>query len=734
LADFPFYHGEGVFESHLAVQNIELAFNPRWPHLYDMKGKIFFNGASMFVDTEGGGRIGNLPLLPVHGETSDFVGDGWLIVSGEMDSDLATAMKFLQQTPVRYIPERLAKAADLSGDAHLKAKISIPLAQGDVAVDGLLQLKNDTLSPKGLKTKVMGLTGDLSFTESVMAGKQLTGRAFEQPIGLDVDMKNDDILLNMAGKAAVPELRKAFPGELWAYTEGSLAYTLGLKIPKSLDATSDPLRISLASDLSGLELSLPEPLTKPALAHTDFIADLSYRQAGRSTLRLAYGQEGRVRLTLASASEGLRVESGDLEWGKSIPAGTETGGMRVFVKSDELDLDAWRKVFGETTASTSASPRALDIQLNRFHWKGEDLGLLRLTGKREGETMVGEIDCKYAKGSYSAEFPEFSHATLHLNLDSLILPKLADADDEQTKIADPADWPAMQIHARHFIRQGADLGELELETERWTLGQNIKKLTLQTENHDLALRGSWMRQAGQDETRLEGSLKVRDLGDFIALLGFGREIQATPAESSFYLAWNGAPQQYSAARVAGDVTLKTGRGRVLQVEPGLGRALGMLNLQSLRRLLQMDFSDMFGKGLAYDGMEGSFHLVDGQAKTKAFVIDAVAADILMMGRVGLADHDLDQTISILPHPLASIPLAVPMVGGAAVGAVIDIAHRLVGAESLNLASSNYSVTGAWDNPQLKRIQGSSPLEIVNRAWSGIRNMSGIGLQGNSLND
>ena len=229
-----------------------------------------------------------------------------------------------------------------------------------------------------------------------------------------------------------------------------------------------------------------------------------------------------------------------------------------------------------------------------------------------------------------------------------------------------------------------------------------------------------MRQDGRDETKLQGKLKVNDLGHFLALLGYGKEVQSTPAESAFTLTWAGSPQQFSSAGAAGEVRLKLGRGSVLQVDPGLGRALGMLNLQTLRRLLVLDFHDLFGKGLAYDGMEGVFQLGGGQARTKGFVIDAVAADILILGRVGLANHDFDQTISVMPHTAASIPLA---------GAVIDLANRLVGGEDTHIASTNYSVTGTWDNPQIKRIQGNIPLEMINRAWSGIKDLSEVENQG-----
>jgi len=724
LADFPFPNGEGLFEAKVAANNMEVEFNPQWPRAHGVKADILFFGPTMFIDSEGG-HIGDIPLKTVHAETATFIGNSWISLAGDFDLELSQALKFLQQTPARPIPQRLAKAFDASGAAHLDLQLQVPLEAGEVAMAGLLQLKNDTLALKGINLKVQGVTGELGFTENGVAGRQIAAQAMDEAVLIDVDPEEDAILLDITGKASVAALRKVFPGEAWQHAEGSFGYRLNVQAPKSLDPGSAPLRIDLASDLAGLELKLPAPLAKPAATPKQFSATLNLRRGGSSFVKLAYGQEGQAHLLFADSGGTARLESGDLSWGKSLGPASWLPGLGLALKLDTLDLGDWRKLLAETGLKAPPTlPRVLDIDVGTLFWNGEDLGPLRLAGNNEGGAFFGWVDCKYAKGSFSAENPEFGHPALQMELDSLNLPKFPDDKAGETS-PDPASLPALQIHARQLLRQGADLGELELETEHWTAGMNIKHLGLRTENHGLDLRGSWMRQDGHDETKLAGNLKVRDLGGFLTLLGYGRELQSTPTESAFSLDWKDAPQNFSAAALSGEVHLKMGRGSVPQVEPGLGRALGMLNLHTLRRLLLLDFSDLFGKGLAYDGMEGTFNLEGGQARTKSFVVDAASADILLIGRVGLAQHDFDQLVSVLPHPLATLPLAVPMVGGAAVGAVIDIAHRLVGEEDLNLASSNYAVTGTWDNPQIKRVEGSTPLQIIDRTWAGIKDMAGV---------
>ena len=731
LADYPFRQGEGLFEANIDSENMELDFNPGWPHLYDVKANILFFGPSLFIDAAAG-RIGNVPFHAVHAETADYVGDGWLGLTGNLDSDLATAMKFLRETPVRYVPDRLTRVADPSGGFHLDLNLLIPMSYGigDVGVSGLLQLSNDTLALKPINVKIQEINGALGFTNSGMQGSQIVAKALEEAIVFDVDQQNGNILFDITGKAGVPALRKAFPGEFWKHAEGGFGYHLNLKLPESLDSSSKPLHATLSSDLAGLELKLPAPVIKASAEKKDLTAELTMQRGDYYALRIAYGHDGAARLLFSEAG-GFHLETGDVSWGKPQARASGEPGLGLYLKASDLDVGEWRTLLADYDLGPAQTvPHELDIQVGRLTWDGDDLGPFYLAGKQEGGELSGEVDCFYGKGSYSATFPEYSHAQIRLELETLNLPKFPEAKEGQAQ-PNPASLPALQLRAHHLLRQGVDLGELDLDAEHWTSGLNIKRLGLVSDNHQLNLKGGWMRLEGHDQTKLEGRLKVSDLGNFLSQLGYSKEIVRTPTDAAFSLLWGGAPHQFYSATVAGEVKLNMGRGSVLQVDPGLGRALGMLNLNTLRRLLLLDFSDLFGKGLAYDSMEGLFQLGEGQARTKGFMIDAVAAEILVIGRVGLANHDLDQTISVIPHTMASIPLAGAIVGGAAVGAVIDMAHRLVGAEDVNLASTNYAVTGSWDNPQFKRIEGSMPLDMIARAWADFKTMSGMGGKGDS---
>ena len=57
----------------------------------------------------------------------------------------------------------------------------------------------------------------------------------------------------------------------------------------------------------------------------------------------------------------------------------------------------------------------------------------------------------------------------------------------------------------------------------------------------------------------------------------------------------------------------------------------------------MDFSDLTDKGLAFDTVRGDFDLRDGNAYTENLLVKGPAAEIGLIGRVGLKNKDYDQT-------------------------------------------------------------------------------------------
>jgi len=726
LTEFPFRAGEGAFEVLVDCHDVDLDYQPQWPPLKGVGARLVFAGPAMTIVADRG-TIGGGQIQWARAEVADLEREPWLTVNGEVLAEVPQALGFLAASPLADIPHRLEKFAESAGASRIALGLCLPLVAGLglPQVDGSASLSAASLRFRQLGQALEGIGGDLHFTAVGLDGHDIRGQFLGAPVTLDLRGDDRDIVVQAAGLARIGALRSRWPSPAWDHFGGETDYRLRLTIPKAMDAADEPFRAELASELGGVEIKLPAPLGKSAGDRVPLRAELEL-QAGKPTpLKLNY-RDLAAELWLAEPAQGFGFRRGRLSLGQEAPPPPEGGGLSAALALPALDASEWYRLWqSQGGTGDGASLASLNLKVAALSWNGRDLGQVGLRLERTGEGWEGEGSVPWGSGRFRYQPGKTGPAALGFDLEQLVLPKEMLADAEAPSEADPAKLPAVQGKSRKLVWHGVDLGSLELQTEPRKDGLKLAALSLRRARDTLKLAGSWTRTGEAQETRLHGTLVTDDLGSLLADFGYAREIRDSPSKMRFALAWPGAPQEAGWDRMRGDLRLNLGRGSVLNVDPGLGRALGMLNLGTLRRLLMLDFSDLFGKGMAYDGMEGAFRLNDGQARSEAFLIDAAAARIFITGRVGLVTKDLDETVVVIPHALASIPVAGALMGGAAVGMAYNFAQRLMGNETVNLASTTYRVRGSWDNPAVERIEGNMPLELINRMWSDVKLLSGF---------
>jgi uncharacterized protein YhdP len=188
-------------------------------------------------------------------------------------------------------------------------------------------------------------------------------------------------------------------------------------------------------------------------------------------------------------------------------------------------------------------------------------------------------------------------------------------------------------------------------------------------------------------------------------LGYADVMQAKSGKMDFDLHWNGPPTSAALANVAGKVQLAFDKGQVTGIKPGAGRVLGLTSIASLPRRLSLDFSDLTDKGLAFDSIRGDFELRDGSAYTDNVLLKGPAAEIGLIGRVGLKNRDYDQTAVVTGSIGNSLPLAA-LVGGPVVAGAVLVFTQVFKQPLKGLARGYYRITGGWDNPTVERIKGA----------------------------
>jgi uncharacterized protein YhdP len=188
-------------------------------------------------------------------------------------------------------------------------------------------------------------------------------------------------------------------------------------------------------------------------------------------------------------------------------------------------------------------------------------------------------------------------------------------------------------------------------------------------------------------------------------LGFAAVLEAKSGDLEFDLNWPGAPTDDPLSQAAGHVKVSLGKGQIVGLKPGAGRVLGLASFSELPRRLALDFSDVTDKGFAFDTVRGDFDLRDGSAYTDDVVVKGPAAEIGLIGRVGLKNRDYDQTAVVTGNVSSTLALpafaAGPIVGGAAL-----LFTQLFKQPLKGLVRGYYRITGTWDNPTVERIKSA----------------------------
>ena len=208
------------------------------------------------------------------------------------------------------------------------------------------------------------------------------------------------------------------------------------------------------------------------------------------------------------------------------------------------------------------------------------------------------------------------------------------------------------------------------------------------------------------QSRADLEVKKGKLDELLKVFGYANTIKGGKLNGNMQAAWPGTPMDFAPAILDGKLSIRVKDGQLLDIDPGAGRALGLLSLARLPKRLKLDFTDLFGEGFNFEQIKGNFVLDYGNAYTNDLVIDGPAARIDITGRVGLAERDYDELVTVTPYLDSSLPLAGAIVGGPAVGVAALVAEQLLdGKLGLNqMAREQYTVVGSWDAPEVTRIK------------------------------
>jgi uncharacterized protein YhdP len=213
---------------------------------------------------------------------------------------------------------------------------------------------------------------------------------------------------------------------------------------------------------------------------------------------------------------------------------------------------------------------------------------------------------------------------------------------------------------------------------------------------------SW-EAAGKQEslTRARLGLSGGDLGTAFEVFGQPVPLRSRQTQVDAQLAWPGAPWQFALRRSNGDIEATLQDGRFLTLDSSSAKLVGLLNVDNLLRRLRLDFSDVTGKGTAFDSVRGAATLYDGRLETRGPIeIDGSSTQFSLDGNVNLLSRQLDLALGITVPISQNLPLAAVLIGAPYVGGALFLADRFFGGWIDKVTRIYYRVQGPWASPRI----------------------------------
>jgi uncharacterized protein (TIGR02099 family) len=710
--DFPFEDSEGVFEVLFDTENMELAYQSGWPKLAGAAAEVLFYQQSLNVAVRQGTFYG---VAVKQGDVGiqNLETSGKLAIKGELEGDIGRALEFVQNSPLAERANAFLRVAVPQGTARFNLDLEIPLEKngGDYRTEVGAQFKDTVLELKSPALTLKNLTGNLKLDGKGVYGDSLTAHFLERPVKINLDTDDLQTEIRAEGRVGIEALRSKFGMPWLDFAQGETAYRLVLRLPHT---EGKPI-LTIQSDLNGVRLDLPDMLAKPANRQRSLSAAFELGVQNRLPVELHYGNEFSAALKIGLNKP--HVESGHILLGAGQVEQRNEPGLLFEIRRNRLQLQDWIRLAGAQSSNLGNQFEIAQIKVHGDQglWQEADLGRFDLDLRRSGAYWGGSIDNAVLKGHIKlpADLQGTERIELHLNrLDVSALTRIRLEDEGRGEARDY--FPRLSVRSAKTFWNAADLGRFAMDTERVDDGLSFDRFELQGKDQKLALTGSWKSADGRSETRARGRLELLKGGALLARLGINKDLTETSGVIDFDLNWQASPYRFDLADLKGAADVDFKSGRILSIEPGFGRVLGILAMAQWLKRLQLDFSDVYQEGLTFNSVKGRFNLAYGKAVTDDLVVDAVPAKISIVGETDFVNRTVDHVVTVTPKSADAVPIAGTIMGKFA--ALID--KTITGTEHEGFFfGSQYLVKGSWENAEIMTLHEKEGL--LQKTWSGI---------------
>lgn len=699
LYDFPFREpSTGKFLVTAKARDVVVDYADNWPRIEGIAADMAFD-YGMRVNASAGQILG-ASLAGVSVVIPDFdVHDERLFVKGTASGPTATFLEFIDQSPVAASIDHFTDGMRATGNGRLDLELEIPLRRPLLTrMRGSYHFQDNQVNLLEGLPAITGVNGRLDLTEGSISASGIQGRAFGGPLRVQVSSASGGkVAVNASGNANMADVAKHFAWPLMAHLSGKSDWKAEIGIHKRR------AEVRVSSELLGVSSPLPEPLNKAATVPLPLRIERLPLTSGGEAYEIRLGEVLRGN-----------IEQQDGKWQRgALAIGPATlampaQGLALSIDLPHLDLDRWRHFLPANSGSAQGaeaggglSVAGVTLKTPRLSVQGHDFAAVRIALTPKGRDWIIDLNARQAQGEL--RWRDSEAGWLEGRLQRLYLNTAAAGATSSAKETSVTErLPGLRLSIDDFRVDDKALGQLALLARNERGVWQLDRLSLRNPDGELTGSGRWTR-AGGEHTDLAFSLSAPDAGRLLRRLGYEEAMREGRATLAGRVRWNGSPVDIDYASLSGEMDVLAEKGQFNKLEPGVGRLLGLLSLQSLPRRLTLDFRDLFSEGLAFDRIEGKLAIQRGVMRTTdSLRIHGPAVQIVIDGETNLQQETQELQVRVRPEvsmlAIGAATLVNPLAGAAAL-----VANTMLQSPLNQIFSYRYRISGTWADPQVEKL-------------------------------
>lgn len=699
------------WEGELAYTEVDLHYSSDWPNLEQAEGVVKVSKDKIVVDLQYG-TIQASEIIAARALIEPILDKPSVVsINGTINSTLELGLQFLKNTPLKKSVAQSLTSLDLKGPMDLALNLTIPLdSKVSNSVLGTIKTEAAHLKLPDTETMIEQLTGTFQFTEKSLAATNVTGVWLQHPLKLTLETALYD-KVNWLSVTAEGTFSSHFLQQHWKFAlldklQGETHCAITFHKPL-LTTTPYKEEWALASNLEGMAIDLPEPLKKSAPEKRDLNVSFQHPEKDERKIAVNYGKVLDMKVVVKTQDKKLKVKRGHIVLGAENADWTSVDSLLIGGDISSLNASEWLEYLSQNVEKTHLPSLELHLLVHKLDMYGILFNETWLTTNSTVSSDQWGFDGPNVRGRLI--FPQTKGAPLKIELEYL---KIA-ANNAETKTTfdfnSQAKYP-VSFYCKDLQYQQGHFGETSFTLSPRPYGYAIEDFSLGTNASELAGQGEWHITKAGSRTEFQGKLSSNNMSKLFSDWGFPSAIREAQGTVRVDLHWPQNPFGFNASNIEGTASLRLTKGRILGVNPGLGRVMGLLSEENISRRLQFDFKDVTKKGFLFDTLKADFQLHKGIASTDLLLIDGPAAKITLKGTANLQNKMVDLEMGVTPHVGSGIPLAAAaLVTGAnpVLGAGVWVLDKITGSNLSKITGkiiqNRYHVTGTWDAPHMQEV-------------------------------